>query len=332
VIFTDNFEGASSTAAPNWVTTAGTPVFGAAPVARGSFSFEQPSGTIARIGRGFTTTAGVTSVKLTWEMYNSGATTSQRYYGQLSSGTAAAPGTGTGGFSRVAANNDAAKKYDFLYSNGTTQTVVTPTVMTVGWHTITLTVIPGAANAGQYIYQIDSDAAQTITSTGAVLLPTNVQLGQTVTNGAVGATGIDAYFDTIKVEQFAPAASKATTPAPADTHTGDDPAATTLGWVPGASNLSTQDILFGTDPTLTAVGDNVLTGASAATNSYNPSVLLPSTTYYWEVVSKNGLGDATTGDIWSFTTAAAVSPEPASLSAIALVAGGLLARRRRQMA
>jgi hypothetical protein len=105
-----------------------------------------------------------------------------------------------------------------------------------------------------------------------------------------------------------------------------------LGWAPAVSNLSTQDLLFGTDPTLTAVGDNVLTGASAATNSFNPGVLLPSTTYYWEVVSKNGLGDPTTGDIWSFTTAAAVSPEPVTLSVIGLVAGGLLARRRRRMA
>lgn len=55
------------------------------------------------------------------------------------------------------------------------------------------------------------------------------------------------------------------------------------------------DVYFGTSPTPPLV-------ANTAGLSYSPPTLLPGTTYYWFLVSKNAAG-STGSDIWSFTTA-----------------------------
>jgi hypothetical protein len=178
-------------------------------------------GVISRIGRGFTTNPAATSVKLTWYLYSNSNNATQRYYGQLSNGTAAVPGAGTGGFFRVAANNNA--NYQALYSNGAIQTLTTSSPLAVGWHLMQLTVTPGAAGVGSFTYQIDGNAPVTTVSSGVVNMPTNVQLGQNVSNGAAGAPDTSAWFDSIKVEQFAPAAGLAVNSGPADLSTGVDP-------------------------------------------------------------------------------------------------------------
>jgi hypothetical protein len=69
----------------------------------------------------------------------------------------------------------------------------------------------------------------------------------------------------------------------------------TLTWTsPGAV---TYDVMFGTtNPPPTAA-----TGGTSA--SFVPASLAASTTYFWEIVARNGSG-ATTGPVWSFTTAA----------------------------
>ena len=180
-----------------------------------------------------------------------------------------------------------------------------------------LTVTPGTANVGSYTYQIDGNSPVTIVSTGAVSVPTNVQLGQNVSNGTAGAPDPSGpWFDSIKVEQFAPAATKPTNPNPSNGSTtvniNDD-----LSWTPGLNN-SFFDVFFDLSPTPTT---QVVTNGVSTT--FDPGTLLPNTTYYWRVDAKNVLGDATTGDVWSFTT----TPEPTTLAFLGL--GGLLFRQKR---
>ncbi len=68
----------------------------------------------------------------------------------------------------------------------------------------------------------------------------------------------------------------------------------TLTW--GAAALAASyDVYFGTSPIPPFV-------ANTSGLSYSPATLLPGTTYYWFLVSKNAAG-STGSDIWSFTTA-----------------------------
>lgn len=332
VVFTENFDTGGGTAVPTGWTANNVPTTGiytsapsvAPPDAAGSTaSFVQADGDTSRISKAFTPDAAATSFKLSWYQYINTSSLTQRAIGQLSTGTVSTvtPGAGTFGFFRLGTANVA--NYAYIYSNGSTQTVQTTTAVTTGWHLLSMTVTPGTS------VQFSIDNGTPTTLTGAATVPNMVTLGNNVANGTVGTPDTSEWFDSVKLEQFAPAATKATAPSPASAHTGDNPAATTLAWTPAASNLTSQDLLFGTDPTLTAAGDKVLTAASAATNSFNPGALLPNTTYYWEVVSNNALGDPTAGDIWSFTTAAV--PEPTTLSLIGLTAASLLGRKRRRV-
>lgn len=316
-IFSENFESGLG----SWTTNAGTGVTSLPPSpppgAPGSLaSFVQGDGLIARIGRGFSTHPSATSVKLTWYQYLNSNNATQRSYGQLSSGTAAAPGTGIGGFFRVGTNNNA--NFQSLYNNGSTQTLTSTSALAAGWHLMQLTVTPGAAGVGSFTYQIDGNAPVTTISTGVVNMPTNVQLGQTVSNGTAGAPDTTAWFDSILVEQFAPAATKPTIIDPTDGETSvglND----LLSWTPGTNN-SFFDVFFDVTPTLTTP-----VSTSQVGTSYDPGTLLPNTTYYWRVDAKNVLGDAVAGDLWSFTTV----PEPGSLTLV-LLTGALLTWYRRK--
>ena len=59
-------------------------------------------------------------------------------------------------------------------------------------------------------------------------VPNIVTLGNNVSNGTAGTPDTTAWFDSVKLKQFAPAAAKATAPSPTSAHTGDNPVATTL--------------------------------------------------------------------------------------------------------
>jgi hypothetical protein len=97
----------------------------------------------------------------------------------------------------------------------------------------------------------------------------------------------------------------ATSPNPADGASGVDTEAD-LNWSAGAGALS-HDIYFGLDPTPSK--SPVL---NQSETTYDPGTLSHSTTYYWQVDEVNDTG-TTTGEVWSFTTAAApVQPGPAS--------------------
>ena len=97
--------------------------------------------------------------------------------------------------------------------------------------------------------------------------------------------------------------SKATSPSPANSATGVS-ITTDLGWTAG-SGATSHDVYFGTSSPGTFQGNQAGTSFDTGTMAYN-------TTYYWRINEKNAAG-TTTGDVWSFTTAA--EPPPQTLTA-----------------
>jgi hypothetical protein len=101
--------------------------------------------------------------------------------------------------------------------------------------------------------------------------------------------------------------TQATPPPPPGTPSNPSPAngagsvstSTTLSWT--ATNATSYNVNFGT----TNPPPTVSTGQSAA--SYSPSALAGSTTYFWQIVAVNSSG-STPSPVWSFTTAASISP------------------------
>ena len=162
-----------------------------------------------------------------------------------------------------------------------------------------------ATNATNFKIYIGTDG-------GGTTLPTNLANG-TLTNGntftlptlpgnstvywsAVPTNGVgDATGCTIWSFTTAGAPNCATVPAPAiaATNIQRNPS---LSWTaPSAPSASSYDVYFGTSPTPALV-------TNTTTASYTPALLAASTTYYWKVVPKNALGDATGCATWSFTT------------------------------
>jgi hypothetical protein len=323
VIFTEDFETGGGTSVPTGWTANNVPTSGvytsappsAPPNAPSStLSFVQADSLISRISKAFTASGSATSFKLSWYQYlNDSSTGTQRAIGQLSTGTAAAPGAGAFSFFRLGTVN--LSQFGYIYNNGaSTLTTATATNISAGWHLMSITVTPGTSTTFQV------DAATPITITGNTTIPNVVTLGNNVANGTAGAPDTSAWFDSVKLEQFAPAAAKVTGPTPANGDAGDS-VTQQLSWAAGA-NATAYDVYFDTNPTPTT-----LVSANQAGTSYDPGALLPGTTYYWEVNSKNVLGDQSVpGDVYSFTTASI--PEPASLGSL-LIGGLLLARRRR---
>lgn len=91
--------------------------------------------------------------------------------------------------------------------------------------------------------------------------------------------------------------AKAASPSPSN-GAGAVSTSTSLSWG-SAAGATSYDVYFGTDSTPDA---GELVGNPSGT-SFNPGTLANSTTYYWRVDSKNSAG-TTTGDVWSFDTAA----------------------------
>jgi hypothetical protein len=108
-------------------------------------------------------------------------------------------------------------------------------------------------------------------------------------------------FDSVAVTSSgggsAPGTPSSPSPASGATGVGTSP---TLTWT--STGATTYDVKFGTaNPP-----PQVTTGQTAA--SYTPSTLNANTAYFWQIVAHNSIG-ATTGPIWSFTTAASL-PSP----------------------
>jgi len=292
-------------------------------------SFVQGDALLSRISRAFTPNAAATSFKLSWYQYlNDVSTGTQRSIGQLSTGTAAAPGASANGFFRLGTVN--VSNWGYIFANGATQTVQTPTPIATGspgWHKLQMTVFPGVAGAGSVVFQVDSNAPITLNTASspglaaanATTIPNVVTLGNNVANGGAGAPDTSQYFDSVLLEQFAPASALATNPGPADLSTAIDPDQD-LSWT-GGSNTTDFKVYLGTTPTPTTLV------ATQAGTTFDPGTLLDNTTYYWRVDARNVLGDATPGTVWSFTTGSV--PEPASMGILMLSAAACLVRGRR---
>ena len=93
------------------------------------------------------------------------------------------------------------------------------------------------------------------------------------------------------------APGKATNPSPSHQATGVSVDAD-LSWTAG-SGATSHDVYCGTDDSPDA---GEFKGNQAQT-TYNPGTMDANTTYYWRIDEKNQYG-TTTGDVWSFTTAA----------------------------
>jgi hypothetical protein len=110
-----------------------------------------------------------------------------------------------------------------------------------------------------------------------------------------GIVNFDDLFAFAESWLWAPLPTKASSPTPLDNASMVSVDAD-LAWTAGADTL-THDVYFGTS------NPPALASANQAGTNYDPGTLNTSTTYYWRIDEKNTNG-TTTGDVWSFTTAA----------------------------
>ncbi len=97
---------------------------------------------------------------------------------------------------------------------------------------------------------------------------------------------------------------KVTTPIPGNTTTNIS-TIQAIYWKDDTDPLVTYDVYFGTDST----PDSSEFQGNQTSFFFTPGVMATSTTYYWRVDARNAEG-VTTGDIWSFTTAAVPTTLP----------------------
>ncbi len=142
----------------------------------------------------------------------------------------------------------------------------------------------GGTPAGERTYfGFGNDAAGVVN-----FFPLTAQAKQVYLNEIMRLTGIS----------FGPL-SQATSPAPADNATGQDPVETTISW---EGNGETFSLYTGT-----TTGNLTLVEDGLTSTTYTLTDLDPSTEYFWRVDSHNG-NRTEAGTEWSFTTAAGSGP------------------------
>jgi uncharacterized repeat protein (TIGR01451 family) len=153
-------------------------------------------------------------------------------------------------------------------------------------------------NAGRILWQGEVALNQPVTITYAISVNQCLAAGLSLLNIAEfndGVNGIITGKVDLPVDNAPP--SLPDSPSPIDGAL-NQPITTTLAWAPSTDlncDAITYDLAFGTSPTPEIV-------ASELTNPiYDPGLLLPATTYYWQVTAHDGLTDIT-GAIWSFIT------------------------------
>lgn len=123
-----------------------------------------------------------------------------------------------------------------------------------------------------------------------------IKLVMTLGSGAAADRAPADYIDFVSVSGGLPV--KATTPTPSNNAT-SVATTTNLSWSNGGGATS-YDVYFGTAST---PGAGQFIGNQAPT-TYTPSSLAAATQYWWRIDARNATG-VTTGDVWTFTTAAA---------------------------
>jgi len=116
---------------------------------------------------------------------------------------------------------------------------------------------------------------------------------------------------------FAPApAARPKSPVPANLAAGIPPTAgLSLGWDPGSWG-QLYDLHMGVTPTgLVPVAQYMNLGPGSGRQVTLPFALPPGTTIYWKIVSRTFANLATSGDVWSFTTAGTPPPPPPNATA-----------------
>jgi regulation of enolase protein 1 (concanavalin A-like superfamily) len=156
------------------------------------------------------------------------------------------------------------------------------------------------ARTGQSIVaSVSADGSTwSVVGTETVTMASTVYVGLAVTSHDLALLNT-AAFDNVAVASGAltqpPAAPSSPTPGTGATGVS---ISAVLTW--SAVGATSYDINFGT----TNPPPRVVSGH--ASNSYQPGNLTPGLQYYWQVVARNTAG-ASTGAVWSFTTAAAAS-------------------------
>ena len=127
-----------------------------------------------------------------------------------------------------------------------------------------------------------------------------------------GRINIGAYGGTMEAslstsEQPLPLSRKASNPYPPDGAVGID-RNVVLSWSPGFDG-AVHNVYMGIDFDHVSPSNvnSILIGQQRSTN-YDPGTLNYNTTYYWRIDEVSSEGIATTGEVWSFTTAS--SPRP----------------------
>jgi regulation of enolase protein 1 (concanavalin A-like superfamily) len=133
-----------------------------------------------------------------------------------------------------------------------------------------------------------------------ITFPSSITAGLLVTSHDTSTLNTST-FDSVTVSTAGGSAPGApASPSPANAATGVS-TAPTLSW--SASGATSYDVAFGTS----TPPPTVSTGQASA--SYAPPSLTGSTTYFWQIIARNGSG-STTGPLWSFTTAGGAPPVP----------------------
>jgi hypothetical protein len=147
----------------------------------------------------------------------------------------------------------------------------------------------------RYPLPLVSQHQAALTYDPGALLPNVTYYWQVVAWDAAGSSTMSApwWFTTTILPPHAPAE-----PIPADQATGA-PLTVVLCWTGGDPNLDdpvTYDVRLGT----TVPPPLVCTNLTAT--SYDPGALAVDTTYYWQIVARDGFDLSTEGPMWSFDT------------------------------
>jgi hypothetical protein len=166
------------------------------------------------------------------------------------------------------------------------------------------TQLPVGNRIGNAQYNLNAGCTNySITLNPAVAGTTQRLVFQWRNDGSIGTQPAATLDNVTLITQVPPLPNCATMTTPANGATNVCESSVTLNWTApvGGGAPTGYKLYFGTNnfPTNIVNGTNL-----GLVLTYNPGVLLPSTTYYWCIVPTNGSGDAVGCTVFSFTTGA----------------------------